>query len=175
MSVTKSKRPVTKDEVLEAVEKSSVLDVSVFGGRTVSDLSATSVAEVVAGQRGERVEGHQYRSRSSLLRSETSVSLSQVKRHLRDLVEEGAILAVRGDHFALRTCPGVLGAGTYYLSHEARDLACEAEDLRVRDAVSSAAEKWATKVLVETHEEEHRRLRVQFVAEHPSTSASDRW
>lgn len=171
------KTAVTKQEVLAAVERDSVhrtkehVHGQGFTGRVVPrlvPLSKADVADTIARSRGWDGKQGLYESRASVLRH--WVSMGDVQRGLDALLEEGKIYAISGSHWAVANSRGVMRNATYFVSQHAREIACEDAAMKARAANSANAAKWATKRLIDLHEEEHRSLRTQYVFEHPVDS-----
>lgn len=127
----------TREEVLEAVEKTSVyrwanprLEEDTI--ERAQGLSAGDVAERIYTNHHGQMVNRAYQSRTSLLRK--GVNVSRVKRLLADLAEDGEIFEVAGDHWSLAHQHGASKAATYYFSKEAAGIA-------LRNATAEAAEK----------------------------------
>lgn len=147
----------TKDEVLEAVEKSSVyVDVKgIFsepGTRKHQPRTAADVAEFIYTAHHGSIVQRQYESRTSVLRR--GVAVSTVKKHLETLAEEGAIFAVSGDHWSARGTSGLSARSTVYLGSEAATIALEKEQRLAATRREKAAQEAAEKIVLGRHTDE---------------------
>lgn len=141
---------VSRDEVLTAVNENSIYDSS-YGAKP-RGLTKADVADYIARSRGFQDKGRQYQSRTSVLRQH--VSLGDIKRGLEELVRDGKIVEVGGDHWSMSQQYGTNSRATYYMSLDARDLIRgTAGEKEYNDRYVKAMETAKEEVL-EKHEDE---------------------
>lgn len=170
-------RQATRQEVLDAVTKGSVYSSPVYGDyddkigkrpvlreeRKLATITRADVAERVVKEWGISPKQQQFVSRASMLRQH--ISLTSVKKHLQDLVSEGIIVAVPGDHWSLASRYGTSRRAVYFLSIEAQGIAEAGRKARVEGMAQATAETRARAFILAKYATEYESLVDEYLAE----------
>ena len=152
--------------------------------RRVSPQSPSDVADKVARARGwdgsTRDPDHDPNARHSHMSgwiteaqamARYGVSVAVVKRLLTQAADQGLIVAVAGDHWAISGRYGSRANATYYITPEAVEALTEQERTRRQDKHEAEVAKLATEALIAEHNDEYRDL----VARNTETINPRKW